>query len=56
MKDCERRGISQCTEDAVAQEKEWAEFLFREGSMIGLSVPLLGKYVEYICQQETYER
>ena len=38
-------------EDAVKQEKEWAEFLFKEGSMINLSVPLLNKYVEYIANK-----
>ena len=37
--------------DAVEQEKEWAEFLFKDGSMIGLSVPLLNKYVEYIANK-----
>ena len=38
-------------EDAVKQEKDWAEFLFKDGSMIGLSVPLLGNYVEYIANK-----
>ena len=50
MKDCEPE-IYKMYEDAVEQEKEWAEFLFREGSMIGLSVPLLGNYVEYIANK-----
>jgi ribonucleoside-diphosphate reductase beta chain len=50
MKDCESEVYSMY-EDAVAQEKEWAEFLFREGSMIGLSIPLLGNYIEYICNK-----
>ena len=27
------------------------EFLFKDGSMIGLSVPLLNKYVEYIANK-----
>ena len=44
MKDCEQE-VYQMYEDAVNQEKEWAEFLFKDGSMIGLSVPLLNKYV-----------
>ena len=50
MKDCEQE-VYAMYEDAVAQEKEWAEFLFKEGSMIGLSVPLLGQYVEYIANK-----
>ena len=50
IKDCEPE-VYTMYEDAVAQEKEWAEFLFREGSMIGLSVPLLGQYVEYIANK-----
>ena len=40
MKDCEKE-VYQMYEDAVNQEKEWADFLFKDGSMIGLSVPLL---------------
>jgi|TARA_B100000768_G_scaffold179987_1_gene198885 ribonucleoside-diphosphate reductase beta chain len=50
MKDCESE-VYDMYRDAVAQEKEWAEFLFKEGSMIGLSVPLLGNYIEYICNK-----
>ena len=38
-------------EDAVQQEKEWAEFLFKDGSMIGLSIPLLNNYIEYIANK-----
>lgn len=34
--------------DAAQQEKEWAEYLFRNGSMIGLNTEILGQYVEYI--------
>ncbi|MDO4694209.1 MAG: class Ia ribonucleoside-diphosphate reductase subunit beta [Eikenella sp.] len=33
---------------AVAQEKEWAEYLFKDGSMIGLNKEILSQYVEYI--------
>ena len=35
--------------DAVDQEKAWAEYLFKDGSMIGLNTELLGQYIEYIC-------
>src|SRR5210317_794471 len=48
MKDCEKE-VYELYEDAVKQEKDWADFLFQHGSMIGLSTPLLGNYIEYIC-------
>ncbi len=34
--------------EAAQQEKDWAEYLFSEGSMIGLNARILGDYVEYI--------
>ncbi len=34
--------------EAAEQEKEWAEYLFSKGSMIGLNARILGDYVEYI--------
>lgn len=34
--------------DAVEQEKRWAEFLFKDGSMIGLNAKLLSDYIEWI--------
>lgn len=33
---------------AAEQEKEWADFLFKDGSMIGLNKQILSAYVEYI--------
>ncbi|MCX8746216.1 ribonucleotide-diphosphate reductase subunit beta [Snodgrassella sp. B3800] len=33
---------------AAMQEKDWAEYLFKDGSMIGLNKEILGQYVEYI--------
>ena len=33
---------------AAEQEKEWAEYLFKDGSMIGLNKEILSQYVEYI--------
>lgn len=36
-------------EDAVEQEKAWAEYLFKDGSMIGLNNQLLAEYVEFIA-------
>ncbi len=34
--------------EAAIQEKEWAEYLFQDGSMIGLNKDILCQYVEYI--------
>lgn len=33
---------------AAEQEKQWAEYLFKDGSMIGLNAQILKDYVEYI--------
>jgi len=38
-------------EDAVEQEKAWAEYLFKDGSMIGLNKQLLCDYVEWIANK-----
>ncbi|MCP2040439.1 ribonucleoside-diphosphate reductase beta chain [Neisseria sp. HSC-16F19] len=54
--DAEMAGIAaeleeQCFElfkTAALQEKEWAEYLFKDGSMIGLNKEILSQYVEYI--------
>ncbi len=34
--------------EAAQQEKEWADYLFQNGSMIGLNASILKDYVEYI--------
>lgn len=34
--------------DAAEQEKQWAAYLFKDGSMIGLNTKILQDYVEYI--------
>jgi ribonucleoside-diphosphate reductase beta chain len=36
---------------AVEQEKEWARYLFKDGSMLGLNEEILSQYVEYIANQ-----
>ena len=36
---------------AAEQEKQWAQYLFKDGSMIGLNKDILGQYVEYITNQ-----
>ena len=35
--------------DVVEQEKEWADYLFKDGSMVGLNSAILKQYVEYIA-------
>lgn len=36
-------------DNIVDQEKEWAEYLFSKGSMLGLNEQILGEYVGYIA-------
>jgi ribonucleoside-diphosphate reductase beta chain len=38
-------------ESAVAQEEAWADYLFKDGSMIGLNKQLLCDYVEWIAHK-----
>ena len=45
--ECEDEVIEMFKE-ACQQEKEWAEYLFRDGSMIGLNAEILKQYLEYI--------
>jgi len=40
--------------DAARQEKEWAAYLFRDGSMIGLNRDILCQYVEYITNSRMH--
>ncbi len=46
-KECEPEVI-QMFKDATQQEKDWADYLFRDGSMIGLNAEILKHYLEYI--------
>jgi ribonucleoside-diphosphate reductase beta chain len=46
-KECECEVITMFRE-ACEQEKDWAEYLFRDGSMIGLNAQILKQYLEYI--------
>lgn len=36
---------------AVNEEKEWGEYLFKDGAMIGLNKTILNMYVDYISEQ-----
>ncbi|MBD2810404.1 ribonucleotide-diphosphate reductase subunit beta [Xenorhabdus sp. Vera] len=46
-KECEQECYDLFVE-AAEQEKEWADYLFKDGSMIGLNKDILCQYVEYI--------
>jgi len=43
--------VVQIFKEAAEQEKEWAAYLFKDGSMIGLNQDILSQYVEYITNQ-----
>jgi ribonucleoside-diphosphate reductase beta chain len=43
--------IIQMYTDAVDQEKSWAAYLFKDGSLLGLNEQLLCDYVEYIANR-----
>ena len=40
--------------DAVEQEKVWADYLFKDGSIIGLNADLLKQYVEFIAAKRMH--
>lgn len=44
----QREATYEIFREAAEQEKEWAEYLFKDGSMIGLNASILKDYVEYI--------
>lgn len=47
----EEQWVYRTFENAVNQEKLWAEYLFKDGSMIGLNDKLLQQYVEWIANR-----
>jgi|TARA_B100001778_G_scaffold88599_1_gene72104 ribonucleotide reductase beta subunit family protein with ferritin-like domain len=47
----EEKWLYQAFENAVNEEKNWAEYLFKDGSMIGLNEKLLSQYVEWIANK-----
>ena len=50
MKECEQQ-VYDMYDTAVQQEKDWAKYLFNQGSMIGLNDILLNQYVEYMANK-----
>ncbi|QLE85530.1 MULTISPECIES: class Ia ribonucleoside-diphosphate reductase subunit beta [Shewanella] len=49
-KECEEQATAIFVK-AAEQEKEWAKYLFKDGSMIGLNEQILCQYVEYITNE-----
>ena len=47
----EREWLKSAFENAVNEEKKWAEYLFKDGSMIGLNEKLLSQYVEWTANK-----
>ena len=47
----EEENVYEMYKTAVEEEKMWADYLFKDGSMIGLNAKLLGSYVEYIANR-----
>ena len=47
----EEHWVYRTFESAVNQEKQWAEYLFKDGSMIGLNDKLLHQYVEWVANR-----
>ena len=43
--------LIQAFKDTVDEEKRWAEYLFKDGTMIGLNDKLLHQYVEWIANR-----
>ena len=47
-KECEKE-VEEMFLSAIQQEKDWATYLFKDGSIIGLNEQLLGDYVDFIA-------
>ena len=47
----EKSNVIEMFKNAVDEEKAWAEYLFKDGSMIGLNEKLLSQYVEFTANR-----
>ena len=50
VKECEETVISMYT-DAAKEETEWAHYLFKEGSMLGLNEKILVQYMHHLTNK-----
>lgn len=44
-----REAAIQLFENAAREEKEWASYLFKDGSIIGLNETVLHQYIDWLC-------
>ena len=49
-KECTKE-VEKLFEDAAQQEKDWADYLFKDGSMIGLNREIMHRYIEHITNE-----
>ena len=47
-KECEEDAVNMF-ESAAMEEKEWASYLFKDGSIIGLNETVLHQYIDWLC-------
>lgn len=47
-KECEEEACAMF-DSAAAEEKAWADYLFKDGSILGLNEQVLGQYVDWLC-------
>ena len=51
MKGTDKDSDTDVQEHCVEEEKAWAKYLFKDGSIIGLNEKLLGNYMEWIANK-----
>lgn len=51
IRDKNEAAVRELFKSAIQQEKAWARYLFKDGSIIGLNEALLCEYVDYIAAQ-----
>jgi ribonucleoside-diphosphate reductase beta chain len=44
-----REAATKMFENAANEEKEWASYLFKDGSIIGLNETVLHQYIDWLC-------
>ena len=49
-----REEIKEIFQEVANQEKQWAKYLFKDGTMIGLNEALLAEYVDWITNKRMY--
>lgn len=52
VKECEPV-VQKMFEDAAKEEMEWARYLFKDGSMLGLNDEILIQYMKHLCNRRT---